>query len=78
MYYSHFTFRYFAENPVVLHIKYDDGNSERSILPAKNNIGSYAVTVIPRNTEYISLELSGEGKFALFSITKKIEGGKNP
>lgn len=77
-YYSHFIFKYSAENPVEVFIKYDNGETASATLPAKTNIGSFAVTIIPHNTEYLSLLLMGKGEFSLISITKKIEGGKNP
>lgn len=77
-YYSHFIFRYAADEPVEVTVVYDDGYTETASLPAKNTLGSKAISIVPRRSDFIHLKLAGKGKFTLLSICGNIEGGKNP
>ena len=78
--YSKFVFRYSAENTVEGCIIYDDEEMDEFELPpkGKSTIGSFAITLSPRKTEYMRIKLSGEGEFVLLSICKNIEGGNTP
>lgn len=76
--YSHFIFRYYAEKPFTVTLKYSDGWEERYTMPEKAVIGSESIQIPARKTEYLTIKAEGSGRFALLSIAKNIEGGNTP
>lgn len=76
--YSHFTFRYKATDPIKVYFNYSDGHRDKFILPPKSTFGSESIMLSPRQTEYMTVYAQGEGQFALLSICKNIEGGNTP
>ena len=76
--YSHLVFRYESDTPIKVVISYDGNVTERYKLSAKATLGSEAITLSPRRSEYITITMSGKGRFTLLSISRNIEGGNAP
>lgn len=76
--YSHLIFRYASESPVDVVITYDGKATDSYTLSARETLGSESIILSPRQGEYITISMSGKGKFTLVSISKNIEGGNTP
>lgn len=76
--YSHLVFRYASDFPVDVSITYDGKVTDCYKLSARKTLGSEAIILSPRQGEYITISMSGKGKFTLVSISRNIEGGNTP
>jgi hypothetical protein len=76
--YSHLVFRYASDSPVDVSITYDGKVTDCYKLSARKTLGSEAIILSPRQGEYITITMSGKGKFTLVSISRNIEGGNTP
>lgn len=76
--YSHLIFRYASESPVDVSITYDGKVTDTYTLSARETLGSESIILSPRQGEYITISMSGKGKFTLVSISRNIEGGNTP
>jgi hypothetical protein len=76
--YSHLIFRYASESPVDVSITYDGKVTDEYTLSARETLGSESIILSPRQGEYITISMSGKGKFTLVSISRNIEGGNTP
>lgn len=76
--YSHLVFRYSSESPIDVTITYSDKTRDAYTLSERAMLGSEAIYLAPRQGEYITISMSGKGKFTLMSISRNIEGGNTP
>lgn len=76
--YSHIIFRYEADSPINVEITYDGKATDTYKLSARATLGSESIILSPRKSEYITIKLSGKGRFLLMSISRNIEGGSTP
>ena len=76
--YSHIIFRYESESDIDVVITYDGITKDKYKLSARATLGSEAIILSPRQSEYITVDMSGKGNFTLVSISRNIEGGATP